>query len=287
VILIADGTVQTSGVTVRIKPIGVSEADGGGTVAYSTNGIIIYTPTQAETNYTSFVLIATKASCIPASITVITTASATPGTVLLAPVTHTSAVVPTVTNLTNPSLGTNAPTNWINAAAIAADAIGADEIAAGAVTKIQTGLATPTNITAATGVTLAPTTGFGTQTGTLSTVTTTGTATNVTTVNGLAANAITATSIAADAITAAKIADGAIDAATFAADVDAEILSYLVDDATRIDASALNTASGTTVPAISTEVGKIPKSATALTSGQVRHSIAGGSAANITIGPHV
>jgi len=81
VILIADGTVQTSGVTVRIKPIGVAEADGGGTTAYSTDGIILYTPTQAETNYTSFVLIAKKASCIPASITVITTASATPGTV--------------------------------------------------------------------------------------------------------------------------------------------------------------------------------------------------------------
>lgn len=55
--------------------------------------------------------------------------------------------------------------------------------------------------------------------------------------------AITAASIAADAITAAKIANGAIDAATFAADVDAEILSYIVDDATRIDASALNTLS--------------------------------------------
>lgn len=41
-------------------------------------------------------------------------------------------------------------------------------------------------------------------------------------------------------ITASVIADGAIDAATFAADVDAEILSYLVDDATRIDASAVN-----------------------------------------------
>jgi hypothetical protein len=48
---------------------------------------------------------------------------------------------------------------------------------------------------------------------------------------------------AAGAITAAAIANGAIDAATFAADVDAEILSYLVDDATRIDASALNTLS--------------------------------------------
>lgn len=83
---------------------------------------------------------------------------------------------------------------------------------------------------------------------TVATVTTTTTATNVTTVNGLAANVITATSINADAITAAKIANGAIDAATFAADVDAEILSYLVDDATRIDASALNTATVTTIP---------------------------------------
>jgi hypothetical protein len=52
--------------------------------------------------------------------------------------------------------------------------------------------------------------------------------------------AITANSIASDAITAAKIAAAAIDAATFAADVDAEVLSYIVDDATRIDASDLN-----------------------------------------------
>lgn len=47
----------------------------------------------------------------------------------------------------------------------------------------------------------------------------------------------------AGTVTAAAIANGAIDAATFAADVDAEILSYIVDDATRIDASALNTLS--------------------------------------------
>jgi hypothetical protein len=73
------------------------------------------------------------------------------------------------------------------------------------------------------------------------------TATNVTTVNGLAANVITAASVAA----------GAIDAATFAADVDAEILSYLVDDATRIDASALNTVTGTTIPAIASVVSAI------------------------------
>lgn len=60
----------------------------------------------------------------------------------------------------------------------------------------------------------------------------------------IATGAITSAKFAADAIDAAAIANGAIDAATFAADVDAEILSYLVDDATRIDASALNTLSG-------------------------------------------
>jgi hypothetical protein len=71
--------VQSSGVTVRIKPVGVAEADGGGTTAYSTDGVVLYTPTQAETNYTSFVLIAKKTGCIPASVTVVTTASATAG----------------------------------------------------------------------------------------------------------------------------------------------------------------------------------------------------------------
>ena len=79
VVQISDGAVQTAGVTVRIKPVGVSEADGAGTTAYSTDGVVLYTPTQAETNYTSFVLIAKKTGCIPASVTVVTTASATAG----------------------------------------------------------------------------------------------------------------------------------------------------------------------------------------------------------------
>lgn len=79
VVLIADGTVQTSGVTVRIIPFGGSEADGAGTTAYSTDGVVVYTPTQGETNYTSFVLIAKKSACIPASVTVVTSASATAG----------------------------------------------------------------------------------------------------------------------------------------------------------------------------------------------------------------
>jgi len=81
VVQISDGAVQTSGVTVRVKPIGVTEADGGGTTAYSTDGVVLYTPTQAETNYTSFVLIAKKTGCIPASVTVVTSARSVSGEV--------------------------------------------------------------------------------------------------------------------------------------------------------------------------------------------------------------
>lgn len=71
----------------------------------------------------------------------------------------------------------------------------------------------------------------------------TDTVTTLTNLPAITANWLTAAGIADDAFTAAKFDAGFIVAASFAADVDAEILSYLVDDATRIDASALNTAS--------------------------------------------
>jgi hypothetical protein len=119
VVQISDGAVQTSGCTVRIKPIGVAEADGGGTTAYSTDGIVLYTPTQGETNYTSFILIAKKTGCIPACVTVVTTASSVPGR-------------------TMPADGS------ITAAVIATDAIDADAIKTDAVTEIQSGLSTLT-----------------------------------------------------------------------------------------------------------------------------------------------
>ena len=44
----------------------------------------MYTPTQSETNYTSFVLIASKTGCIPASVTVVTSESTTSGRVYVA-----------------------------------------------------------------------------------------------------------------------------------------------------------------------------------------------------------
>lgn len=71
----------------------------------------------------------------------------------------------------------------------------------------------------------------------------------------IASSAISSAKFASGAITATVIADGAIDAATFAADVDAEFLSYIVDDATRIDASSLNTATVTSIPAILDDTG--------------------------------
>lgn len=78
VVQISDGAVQTSGVSVKVRPQGALASAGGGTTAYE-EGVVLYTPTQAETDYTSFVLIAYKTGCIPVSVTVVTSASSTAG----------------------------------------------------------------------------------------------------------------------------------------------------------------------------------------------------------------
>ncbi len=80
VVLVADGTVQ-SAVSIVVRGQGGAEGAGTGTIAYGADGTVYYTPDQAETNYTSFVVIAYKASCFSASQTIITTASSTPGQV--------------------------------------------------------------------------------------------------------------------------------------------------------------------------------------------------------------
>src|SRR3989337_901397 len=101
VIQISDGAVQTAGVSIVMRVEGGSEIAGGGTITYgTTSSIVYYTPTQAETNYTAFVVAAYKTGCIPISQTVITTASATSGAVVLSGETHTNAVIPTVSTLT-------------------------------------------------------------------------------------------------------------------------------------------------------------------------------------------
>ena len=101
VILISDGTIQTSGVSITVRGQGGAEGAGVGTTAYGADGTVYYTPTQAETNYTSFVVIAYKASCFSATQTIITTASSTPGNVVLSPQAHTSAIIPTVSTVTD------------------------------------------------------------------------------------------------------------------------------------------------------------------------------------------
>lgn len=82
ILLTADGTVQTSGVSITVRGQGGAEGAGGGTIVYgSADNTVYYTPTQAESDYTSFVVIAYKAACISQDRTIVTTASSTSGTV--------------------------------------------------------------------------------------------------------------------------------------------------------------------------------------------------------------
>lgn len=83
VVQISDGAVQSSGCSVSVKPLGGSPSAGSGTVAYGTGGTVLYTPTQAETNYASFVVEAYKTGCVPVAMTIVTTASSTAGQVVV------------------------------------------------------------------------------------------------------------------------------------------------------------------------------------------------------------
>jgi hypothetical protein len=170
---------------------GGAEGDGGGTTAYSTDGVVLYTPTQAETDQEAFILIAKKTGCIPVALSVVTSASASTG---YAGVDWAKVTAPTTTlALTGTTI---ASTQKVDVETIKTNPV----VNAGTVTFPTTAtLASTTNITG----------------GTITT------ATNVTTVNGLAANVITAAAINADAITAAKVA----------ADVGAEIADAVWDEA--------------------------------------------------------
>jgi cytoskeletal protein CcmA (bactofilin family) len=180
VVQISDGAVQTSGVSVKVLPQGTTASAGGGTTGYE-EGIVHYTPTQGETNYTSFIVIAYKTGCIPVSQTIVTSKSATTGYAGLDWGQITGA-----TSTVNLSGTTIATTQKVDVETIKTNPV------------VNAG-----TITFPTGATLASTTNI-----TAGTVTT---ATNVTTVNGFAANVITAASIAADA--GAEIADAVWDEA--------------------------------------------------------------------------
>ncbi len=162
VVQISDGAVQTSGVSVKVLPQGTTASAGGGTIAYE-EGIVHYLPTQAETNYASFILIAYKTGCIPASVTVVTSASGTAGhagldwgIVINKTTTHnlSATTIKTATDVEtdtadiqtrlpaalvsgrmDASVGAMAA-NVLTATAIAADAIGASELASDAVAEI-------------------------------------------------------------------------------------------------------------------------------------------------------
>ena len=83
VVQISDGAPQTTGVSVVVRASGGAETAGGGTLAKgTTTDTWYYTPTQAETNYTDFVVTAFKAGCFPVSQTIITSASDTAGIVV-------------------------------------------------------------------------------------------------------------------------------------------------------------------------------------------------------------
>ena len=133
VVKISDGAVQTAGVAVSVTPEGGSEdATGNGTIAYSAQGGVWYTPTQAETNYSAFIVEASKASCIPCGVTVVTTNDATAGQVKVGSVVNDAITAAAIANAAIDAATFAA--GAINAAAIASDAIEAAKIKDGAIT---------------------------------------------------------------------------------------------------------------------------------------------------------
>ena len=209
VVQITDGAVQSAGVTVRVKAVGQSEADGGGTTAYSTDGVVLYTPTQAETNYTSFVLVAKKTGCIPASVTVVTSESAVSGRVY----------VGTNGDKTGYSLtaGTGLGNQTANITGNLSGSVGSVTGAVGSVTGNVGG-----NVVGSVGSISGVT--FPTHFNDLE-IAANGHVSAA--VYSIANNSITASSIQGGAITAAKFATDAITAAALAADAVSEIQSGL------------------------------------------------------------
>lgn len=125
VIQTSDGAVQSAGVTVVVRPEGGTETGSAGVVSYGvSSSVVYYAPTQAETNYTAFVVTAYKTGCVPVSVTVVTSAASVAGQAALQ--TATQASIDAIEADTN-DLQTNQGA-WATAV----------------------GFATPTNITAGT-----------------------------------------------------------------------------------------------------------------------------------------
>lgn len=127
----------------------------------------------------------------------------------------------------------NIADNAITAAKIAADAIGASELAADAVTEIQSGLATASSLSTVAGYIDTEVAAIKAKTDSLT----------FTVANQLDVNVL----------------------GIEGSDPTNQIRDSVVDDATRIDASALNTATVTTIPAILTDTAEIGAAGAGLT----------------------
>lgn len=169
---ISDSVIQTSGASARVKTGNAGAwAPAAGTLACdATSGIWTYIPTQAETNADSFVIALYKTGCTSIPKTVVTSVSATAGyagldwanianktttNALTATTISSSQVVASVTATVDANVievggeaidGTPGVPD-VNVISIDPDAIDAASIAADAVTKIQVGLATSTQVT--------------------------------------------------------------------------------------------------------------------------------------------
>lgn len=196
VVQISDGAVQTSGVSVKVRPEGGSASAGGGTIAYE-EGVVLYTPTQAETNYTAFVVIAYKTGCVPVSLAVVTVASATAGVPPLPAITSGWLTATGIASgaITNAKFASGA----IDASAIASNAFAAAKFASDFFTALITAIWTTAAtrvLTAATNLTTALATPTNITAGTITTV-----SGNVSgSVGSIATGGITAASFAADAM---------------------------------------------------------------------------------------
>jgi len=78
--LLADGTIQTTGASARVKTGSGAWGAAAGTLACdTTSGVWTYTPTQSETDAESFLVAVYKSASTTAQVTVVASASATAG----------------------------------------------------------------------------------------------------------------------------------------------------------------------------------------------------------------
>lgn len=242
VVQISDGAVQTSGVSIKVKPQGTTASAGGGTTSYE-EGIVEYLPTQAETNYTSFEVIAYKTGCVPVSVTVVTTASATPGyagvdwSKVTAPTTTLNLSGTTVKTATDVETDTADIQSRLPAALVSGrmdasvGAMAANVMTAAAAdpdltTELQSGLATAANLATVAGyidteiAAIKAVTDALPNAGALTTIQSDLDDIQTRLPAALVSGRIDASvgAMAANVVTATAIADAAIDRATFAAD---------------------------------------------------------------------